>query len=76
MQGHPSFFLLLILALVICDEEHDTSYKQQDPAPRYNGRDAAIYFASLFHANVVLGSATPSVETYYNATTGKYGLAN
>lgn len=62
------------LGLIICDEEHDTSYKQQDPAPRYNGRDAAIYFASLFKANVLLGSATPSVESYYNATTGKYGL--
>lgn len=62
------------LALVICDEEHDTSYKQQDPAPRYNGRDAGIYFASLFNAKVLLGSATPAVETYYNATTGKYGL--
>ena len=62
------------LAMVICDEEHDTSYKQQDPAPRYNGRDAAIYFASLFNAKVLLGSATPAVETYYNATSGKYGL--
>ena len=63
------------LGLIICDEEHDTSYKQQDPAPRYNGRDAAIYFASLFNANVVLGSATPSLESYYNAQMGKYGLA-
>ena len=62
------------LGLVICDEEHDTSYKQQDPAPRYNGRDAAIYFASLFSAKTILGSGTPSVESYYNATTGKYGL--
>ncbi len=62
------------LGLIICDEEHDTSYKQQDPAPRYNGRDAAIYFASLFNAKVVLGSGTPSLESYYNATTGKYGL--
>ncbi|MEI9946378.1 MAG: primosomal protein N' [Chitinophagaceae bacterium] len=62
------------LGFIICDEEHDTSYKQQDPAPRYNGRDAAIYFSSLFNANVVLGSATPSLETYYNAVTGKYGL--
>lgn len=62
------------LAMVICDEEHDTSYKQQDPAPRYNGRDAAIYYASLFNAKVLLGSATPAVETYYNATSGKYGL--
>ncbi|MFC0773103.1 replication restart helicase PriA [Terrimonas alba] len=62
------------LGLVICDEEHDSSYKQQEPAPRYNGRDAAIYFASLFNANVVLGSATPSLESYYNAQKGKYGL--
>lgn len=69
------------LGLVICDEEHDTSYKQQDPAPRYNGRDAAIYFASLFNpandgtgAKTILGSGTPSVESYYNATTGKYAL--
>jgi primosomal protein N' (replication factor Y) len=68
------------MGLVICDEEHDTSYKQQDPAPRYNGRDAAIYFASLFRngdgrrAKVILGSATPSLESYHNAMTGKYGL--
>ncbi len=62
------------LGLVICDEEHDTSYKQQEPAPRYNGRDAAIYFASLFKAKVLLGSGTPSIESYYNASTGKYGL--
>ncbi|HEX2629283.1 MAG TPA: primosomal protein N' [Chitinophagaceae bacterium] len=62
------------LGLVICDEEHDTSFKQQEPAPRYHGRDAAIYFASLFNAKAVLGSATPSLESYYNATTNKYGL--
>jgi primosomal protein N' (replication factor Y) (superfamily II helicase) len=62
------------LGLIICDEEHDTSFKQQEPAPRYNGRDAAIYFASLFGAKTLLGSGTPSVESYYNATTGKYGL--
>ncbi len=62
------------LGLVIIDEEHDASYKQQDPAPRYQGRDAAIYYASLFNAKVVLGSATPSIETYYNAESGKYGL--
>jgi primosomal protein N' len=62
------------LGLVVVDEEHDTSYKQQEPAPRYHARDAAIYYASLFGARVLLGSATPSVESYYNATTGKYGL--
>ncbi len=63
------------LGLVICDEEHDSSFKQQEPAPRYNGRDAGIYLASLFTAKTLLGSGTPSVESYYNATTGKYGLA-
>ncbi|HET6724139.1 MAG TPA: primosomal protein N' [Chitinophagaceae bacterium] len=61
--------------LIICDEEHDTSYKQHDPAPRYNGRDAAIYFSSLFDAKTLLGSATPSMESYHNAMSGKYGLA-
>lgn len=62
------------LGLVVCDEEHDISYKQQDPAPRYNGRDAAVYLASLFNAKTLLGSGTPSLESYYNATTGKYRL--
>ena len=62
------------LGLLICDEEHDPSFKQQDPAPRYHGRDAAIYLASLFGARTVLGSGTPSVESYYNAVSGKYGL--
>ena len=62
------------LGLVIVDEEHDGSYKQQDPAPRYNARDTAIFYASLFNAKVILGSATPSVETYYNASNNKYGL--
>jgi primosomal protein N' len=62
------------LGLIIADEEHDPSYKQQEPAPRYHARDAAIYYASLFGAKVLLGSATPSVETYYNALSGKYGL--
>ena len=62
------------LGLIICDEEHDASYKQQDPAPRYHCRDAAIYYASLFNAKVLLGSATPSIETYYNAKQDKYGL--
>ena len=62
------------LGLVICDEEHDGSFKQQEPAPRYNGRDAGIYLASKFSASTLLGSGTPSVETYYNASAGKYGL--
>ncbi|MFC4263625.1 primosomal protein N' [Ferruginibacter yonginensis] len=62
------------LGLVLVDEEHDASYKQQDPAPRYNARDAAIYYGSLFNAKILLGSATPSLETYYNAQQQKYGL--
>lgn len=62
------------LGLVICDEEHDPSFKQQEPAPRYNGRDAAVFLAALFGAKTVLGSGTPSVESYYNAVTGKYGM--
>ena len=62
------------LGLIIVDEEHDASYKQQDPAPRYNARDAAIYYASLFSAKVLLGTATPSLESYFNALQNKYGL--
>ena len=62
------------LGLIIVDEEHDSSYKQQEPAPRYNARDASIFYASLFGAKVLLGSATPSVESYYNAEKKKYGL--
>jgi len=62
------------LGLVVVDEEHDGSYKQQDPAPRYNARDTAVFYASLFNAKVLLGSATPSIETYFNAQKGKYGL--
>ncbi|MEJ7821758.1 MAG: primosomal protein N' [Chitinophagaceae bacterium] len=62
------------IGLIIVDEEHDSSYKQQDPAPRYNARDAAIFYASLFNAKVLLGSATPSVESYYNIEKNKYGL--
>lgn len=62
------------LGLIIVDEEHDSSYKQQEPAPRYNARDASIFYASLFAAKVLLGSATPSVESYYNAEKKKYGL--
>lgn len=64
------------LGLVIVDEEHENSYKQQDPAPRYNARNAAIVLASFFGAKALLGTATPSIDTYYNATTGKYALIN
>ena len=62
------------LGLVIVDEEHDTSYKQQDPAPRYHARTTAQMLASIFGARTLLGTATPAVETYYNALQGKYGL--
>ena len=61
------------LGLVIVDEEHDTSYKQSDSQPRYNARDCAIVLASLFGAKTLLGSATPSFESYFNAQTGKFG---
>ncbi|MBR1550213.1 MAG: primosomal protein N' [Bacteroidales bacterium] len=63
------------LKLIIVDEEHDNSYKQFEPSPRYHARDAALYLARLWDARTVLGSATPSVETYWNAENGKYGLA-
>lgn len=63
------------LGLVVVDEEHEQSFKQFDPAPRYHGRDAAIYLANLHGAHCVLGTATPSVESYSNALRGKYGLA-
>lgn len=62
------------LGLVIVDEEHDTSYKQDSPAPRYNGRETAIIMAKIFGANVILGSATPSLESLYNCSVGRYGL--
>ncbi|MCM1356475.1 MAG: primosomal protein N' [Staphylococcus sp.] len=62
------------LGLVIVDEEHESAYKQQDPAPRYNGRDAAIVLASMHGAKTLLGSATPSVETYFKANEGRFGL--
>lgn len=83
-QPYPKFSLIVgarsalflpwkKLGLVIIDEEHDLSFKQQDPAPRYHARDAAIYLASMFKAPVILGSATPSMESFRNATEGKYG---
>ena len=62
------------LGLIIVDEEHEPSYKQQDPAPRYHARSAAIMMASWYGAKVLLGTATPSVESYHNAMSGKYGL--
>ncbi len=62
------------LGLIIIDEEHEASYKQYDPAPRYNARDTAIVLASMHGAKTLLGSATPSIETYYKALNGKYGL--
>jgi primosomal protein N' (replication factor Y) len=62
------------LGLIIVDEEHDSSYKQQDPAPRYNARDTAIVLAGLHGAKTIMGSATPAVESYFNTETGKYGL--
>lgn len=62
------------LGLVIVDEEHETSYKQQDPAPRYHARSAAIMLAQMYGAKTLLGTATPSMESYHNAQTGRYGL--
>jgi len=62
------------LGLIIVDEEHEQTFKQQDPAPRYHARDAAIVLANSFEAKVLLGSATPSIETYFNTVSGKYGL--
>ena len=62
------------LGLIIVDEEHEVSYKQYDPAPRYNARDAAIFLANMHSGKVLLGSATPSFESYFNARTHKYGL--
>lgn len=62
------------IGLVIVDEEHDSSFKQVDPAPRYNARDAAIVLANMHEARIVLGSATPSYESYYNAKQGRYAL--
>ncbi len=64
------------LGLIIVDEEHEASYKQYDPAPRYNARDTAIMLASMTGAKVLLGSATPAIDTYYKALNGKYGLVS
>ncbi len=64
------------LGLIVVDEEHEASYKQQDPAPRYNARNAAIVLGSMTGAKVLLGTATPAIETYYNALANRYGLVN
>ena len=84
LSGHPYdvilgarsavFLPFQHLGLVIVDEEHESSYKQQDPMPRYHARSAAIMLAQMKKAKVLLGTATPSLETYHNAKTGKYGL--
>lgn len=70
------FLPLNNLGLVIVDEEHESSYKQQSPAPRYHARSASIILAKNSHAKVLLGTATPAIETYHNALTGKYGLVS
>ncbi len=62
------------LGLIVIDEEHENSFKQFDPSPRYNARDASIVLAKLHKAKVLVGSATPAIETYWNAKENKYGL--
>lgn len=75
LGARSALFLPFInLGFVIVDEEHEASYKQFDPAPRYNARDAAIVLGNIHSAKVLLGSATPSIESYFNATSNKYGL--
>lgn len=70
------FLPFVNLGLIICDEEHDPSYKQQEPAPRYHARDTALYLGTLFNAKIILGSATPSIESYHHATSKKFGLVS
>jgi primosomal protein N' (replication factor Y) (superfamily II helicase) len=75
LGARSALFLPFInLKMIIIDEEHDASYKQYEPAPRYNARDTAIYYAGQLGAKVLLGSATPSLESYYNAQQNKFGL--
>ncbi len=85
LSNHPEEFRIILgarssiflpfqdLGLIIVDEEHEGSYKQHDPSPRYQGRDASLYLAKMFNAKVLLGSATPSLESYQNALDNKYG---
>lgn len=68
------FLPFIDLELIIVDEEHENTFKQYDPAPRYHARDTAVVLAKMFGAKIILGSATPSIETYYNAQQGKYGF--
>src|SRR5699024_11598877 len=63
------------LGLIVVDESHETTFKQFDPAPRYNARDAAVVLSHIFKSNILLGTATPSLESYYNVKHHKYGLA-
>lgn len=86
LANHPSRFRIILgarssiflpyqnLGLIIVDEEHESSFKQYEPSPRYNARDCAFVLAKSFSAKVILGSATPSIETYFNAKSGKFGL--
>ncbi|MGV3632369.1 MAG: replication restart helicase PriA [Bacteroidota bacterium] len=86
LMNHPERFRIILgarssvflpfqdLGLVIVDEEHESSFKQYDPSPRYNARDASLVLAKSFGAKVLLGSATPAIESYYNAKSGKFGL--
>lgn len=72
-----AFFVVLPfsnLGLIVVDEEHETSYKQFEPSPRYNARDASVVLGHLHQAKVLLGSATPSIESYFNAEQNKYGF--
>jgi len=85
LENNPSKFRLIVgarssiflpfkqLGLIIVDEEHESTFKQYDPSPRYNARDSSMVLAKFFNAKVLLGSATPAMESYYNAQTGKYG---
>jgi primosomal protein N' (replication factor Y) len=77
LGARSALFLPFVnLGLIIVDEEHDGSYKQEDPAPRYNARDAAVVMGRIFDAKIIMGSATPSIDTYYNVHLGKYKMVS